>query len=177
MAGILAFAGSNSSKSINYELVKFTLSKIQQHETDSLNLANYPFPMFSVDLEEKDGYSNSLVELKNEIQDADALLIAVNEHNGHLSAYFKNMLDWLSRLDRKFMLNKKVFLMGASTGKGGAKGAINMAETLLPRFGATISATFSMPSFGTNFSTEEGILDTDLLEAHQAALQDFLKSL
>jgi chromate reductase len=176
MASILAFAGSNSSKSINYELVKFTINKIQKHKTDSLNLANYPFPMFSVDLEEKEGYSNSLVELKNEIQDADALLIAVNEHNGHLSAYFKNMLDWLSRLDRKFMLNKKVFLMGASTGKGGAKGAISMAETLLPRFGATITATFSMPSFGANFNTQEGIVNKDLLEAHEAALEAFLKS-
>lgn len=177
MANILAFAGSNSSKSINYQLVLYTISKIENHQVQSLNLANYPFPMFSEDLEEKEGYSNSLVELKNDIQKVDALIISVNEHNGNMSAYFKNLLDWLSRVDRKFLADKKVFLMATSTGQRGAIGALTAVADLLPRFGAEVIATFSLPKFVLNLNAEKGILDTALEEAYNKALSKFIDSL
>ena len=45
---------------------------------------------------------------------------------------------------------------------------------MLPRFGANISATFSLPSFYENFDADKGILDKDLSEGHQQALNEFL---
>ncbi|TKD65926.1 NADPH-dependent FMN reductase [Flavobacterium sp. ASW18X] len=177
MANILAFAGSNSSKSINYQLVLYTVSQIENHQIQTLNLANYPFPMFSEDLEEKEGYSNSLIELKNDIQKVDALIISVNEHNGSMSAYFKNLLDWLSRVDRKFLANKKILLMATSTGQRGANGALTSVSALLPRFGAEVIATFSLPSFMANLSAEKGILDSHLEAEYNKALSSFLDSL
>ena len=104
MAAILAFAGSNSSTSINFRLVKLTASLVQDHEVQVLNMANYPFPMFSEDVEKQEGYSNSLVELKHDIQNADGLILSVNEHNGNPSAYFKNVLYSLSE---KFKYSRK----------------------------------------------------------------------
>ncbi len=177
MAKILAFAGSNSSTSINYELVKYTVSLIQNHETRLLNMANYPFPLYSEDLEKKEGYSNSLVELKNDIQKMDALIISVNEHNGNPSAYFKNLLDWLSRLERKFLLGKKVLLISTSRGKGGGKGALGVTEKLVPRFGAEVLATFSLPSFAENFDNSGKIVTQELADQHRAALDKFLEIL
>jgi len=177
MAKILAFAGSNSSTSINYQWVKYTASLMGQHEVRVLNMVNYPFPMYSVDLEKAEGYSNSLVELKNDIQKSDALLISVNEHNGNPSAYFKNVLDWLSRLERKFLKDKKVFLMATSMGKRGGIGALKIVEVLLPRFGAEVVSTFALPSYGENFTPEKGILDETLAQSHSAALASFLKAL
>ncbi len=123
MAAILAFAGSNSSTSINFRLVKLTASLVQDHEVQVLNMANYPFPMFSEDVEKQEGYSNSLVELKHDVQNADGLILSVNEHNGNPSAYFKNVLDWLSRLDRNFLQGTKILLMSTSGGKRGGKGS------------------------------------------------------
>ena len=93
MAKILAFAGSNSSQSINYKLVQFTVSGLDNHEVQLLNLANFPFPMYSEDYERDNGYSNSLIELKNDIADADGIIISVNEHNSNPSAYFKNLIE------------------------------------------------------------------------------------
>lgn len=177
MAQLLAFAGSNSSTSINYKLVKFTVDLIENHKVQTLNMANYPFPMFSVDVEKKDGYSNSLVELKNDIEKVDGLLISVNEHNGNPSAFFKNMLDWLSRINRRFLEGKKVFLMSASTGKRGGIGALGVIEALLPRFGAEIVTTFSLPSFNENFDLNSGITNQELQSQHQKALTTFLNSL
>lgn len=177
MAQILAFAGSNSSTSINFQLVKYTASLVASHEIRVLNMVNYPFPMYSEDLEREKGYSNSLVEFKNDIQKSDALIISVNEHNGNPSTYFKNILDWLSRLERKFLLEKKIFLLSTSPGKMGGGNAIKVIENMLPRFGATIVETFSLPFFGDAFKDGEGILDTDKKTEHQNAVNKFLASL
>lgn len=176
MATILAFAGSNSSTSVNFKLVQHTTSMIEGHQIQLLDMTRYPFPMFSEDEEKQKGYSNSLVELKNDIQRANGLILSVNEHNSNPSAYFKNVLDWLSRLERKFLDNTKVLLMSTSPGGRGGVGAVGVTEALLPRFGAEIVSTFSLPSFHQNFG-EGGILDTDMREAHRKALTQFLESL
>ena len=174
MATILALAGSNSSASVNFKLVKYTAAQIDNHQVQLLNMSNYPFPMYSEDLEREKGYSNSLIELKDDIQNADGLIISVNEHNGNPSAYFKNVIDWLSRIDRAFLNNTHVLLMSASPGKRGAIGALEVIEKLLPRMGAEIAATFSLPSFRQNFSEDMGITEPGLAAAHSESLTKFL---
>jgi len=59
--------------------------------------------MYSEDYEREKGFSNSLIEFKNDIQDSKGIILSVNEHNSNPSAYFKNLIDWLSRVDRKFI--------------------------------------------------------------------------
>ncbi|MEX0313008.1 MAG: NADPH-dependent FMN reductase [Allomuricauda sp.] len=177
MAAILALAGSNSSTSVNYKLVKHTTSLIQDHDIQLLDMVNYPFPMYSEDEEKQNGYSNSLVELKNDFQKANAVIISVNEHNSNPSAYFKNILDWLSRLDRSFLQDSKVLLMSCSPGKRGGIGALGVVQNMLPRFGAEIVATFSLPSFYQNFDEDKGITDVELRDQHQEALNALLETL
>ncbi len=93
MSYVLTFAGSNSSVSINYKLAKYTSTLISDTEVRLRDMSKYPFPMYSQDAEKEDGYSNSLVEFKNEISNAKGLIIAVSEHNSYPSAYFKNVMD------------------------------------------------------------------------------------
>ncbi|GMN09013.1 hypothetical protein MTsPCn9_05310 [Croceitalea sp. MTPC9] len=174
MAKILALAGSNSSTSINYKLVRYTTSLIENHEILELDMSNFPFPMYSADIEVKNGYSNSMIEFMNDIKSARALVLSVNEHNGNLSAYFKNCLDWLSRIERKFLQDTKVLLMATSPGKRGGVGALTIASSLLPRFGAEIISTFSLPDFSENFDSNKGIINEKQIEMHQKALQSFL---
>ncbi|MEP0134311.1 MAG: NAD(P)H-dependent oxidoreductase [Eudoraea sp.] len=174
MSTILALAGSNSSKSINFKLVQHTAGLISEKEVQLLNMANFPFPLYSEDNEREMGFSNSLVELRNDIMKADGVIISVNEHNSNPSAYFKNVLDWLSRLERKFLEDTEVFLMSTSPGKRGGIGSLEIIEKLLPRFGATISTTFSLPSFYENFDSEKGITDSAFEEMHKKALAEFL---
>jgi NAD(P)H-dependent FMN reductase len=174
MASFLAFAGSNSSASINFSVLKYTVSLIENHKIQVLNMANMPFPLYSEDREREKGFSNSLIELKEDIQAADGLLMAVNEHNGNPSAYTKNLLDWLSRLEREFMKGTNVFLMSTSRGRRGGAGSLKVIEALLPRFGANILATFSLPSYGDNFDPDKGISDESLARQHREALETFL---
>lgn len=177
MRTILAFAGSNSSTSINHKLVKYTASKIHEHKVQLMNMANYPFPMYSEDYEKEKGFSNSLVEIKNDIQNADGILISVNEHNNYPSAYFKNFMDWLSRLDRDFIKGKKILLMSTSPGKRGAIGALEVSKNMLTRFGSASIIPFSLPSFYENFDESKGIVDAELSKTHERAVAQFVAEL
>jgi len=177
MATILAFAGSNSSTSINFKLVKYTVSKVEGHKVQLLNMSNFPFPMYSEDYESDNGFSNSLVELKEDMAKADGLIISVNEHNGGPSSYFKNLIDWLSRLERKFLDEKPVLLMATSSGKRGGAASLEAVKNILPRFGANVTAAFSFPSFNENLDSEKGIVDEELAKAHEKALTEFLTKL
>jgi len=177
MAKILAFAGSNSSTSINYQLVKYTVSLLEAHDVQLLNMSHFPFPMYSEDYEKENGYSNSLIELKNDMAKSSGIIISVNEHNSNPSAYFKNLIDWLSRLERKFLDEKPVLLMSTSGGKRGGASSLEVTKNLIPRFGAEVVATFSLSSYYENFDASKGITDTGLAGAHRSALDEFLAKL
>lgn len=177
MNTVLAFAGSNSSTSINFKLVEYTISCIVHQDVKLVNMAHFPFPMYSEDEEKTNGFPAALVEFGKNIKDSRGLIISVNEHNSNPSAYFKNLIDWLSRWDKKFLESKKVLLMATSPGKRGATSSHEIVKNTLPRFGAEIIATFTLPSFNDNFERGKGILDVDLSKAHQRAVDLFLSKI
>jgi len=142
-----------------------------------MNLANYQFPMYSEDHEQHEGFPNALLEMKINIQKSDGLIISVNEHNSNPSAYFKNFLDWLSRLDRDFIKGQKILLMSTSPGGRGGIGAHEVVKNMLTRFGAAAIIGFSLPSFYENFDIEKGITNSEFAEEHQKALAKFLEQL
>ncbi|HLT49832.1 MAG TPA: NAD(P)H-dependent oxidoreductase [Aequorivita sp.] len=175
MKKILCFAGSNSSKSINNKLVSFAATQIVGHSVEVIKLTDYDLPMFGEDIEREKGYSVDLKMLHNKIKEADALVISVNEHNGAVSAYFKNTLDWLSRLDYGFLKEKKILLMSTSNGKRGAASALEYTKNVLPRFGAIVVESFSFPSYSENFSEEtQSISNEVLLLGFTDVIQNFV---
>ena len=177
MAKIIAFAGSNSSRSINFKLVKYVVGGLQDHDVNLINLADHPFPMYSEDLERDQGFPEELVAFCEEVQEADALVLSVNEHNGGPSAYFKNLLDWLSRINRSFLEETQVLLMSTSPGKRGGIGSMGVLQGILPRVGADIAATFSLPSFHSNFTEDKGVSDAVLAAEFEKALAQFKATL
>lgn len=177
MSHLLCFAGSNASTSINYQLVRHTAAKTGYEAVRLLDMFHYPFPLYSEDYEKENGYSNALVEFKEEIKSATGIIIAVNEHNGNPSAYFKNLIDWLSRVDIDFIRGKKVFLMATSPGGRGAQSSLELAKNLLIRFGAVVTDTYSLPLFAQNFNIEKGITQPELAEEHQQKLDTFIAAI
>tara|TARA_B100000929_G_C15420815_1_gene391293 strand:- start:90 stop:626 length:537 start_codon:yes stop_codon:yes gene_type:complete len=162
MKKILAFAGSNSSTSINQKLLDHVIDRVQAHEIKEIKLTDYPLPIFSEDIEKNQGYPVNATILKNLIAESDALIIAVNEHNGGPSAFFKNTIDWLSRVNRNFLETKKILLISTSPGKGGAKRSLEYAKNIFGRFGGDVVESFSLPSFKDNF--QDGKLTNEVLD-------------
>lgn len=163
MKKILAFSGSNSSTSINTQLLNHVISKITHHEVHAISLTSYEVPIYSADIEKTAGMPSPSLQLKKLIDEHEALIIAVNEHNSAPSAFFKNHFDWLSRVDVNFLKGKKILLMSTSPGKRGAKSSLEFVrDAYLPRFGAQIVESFSLPSFGENFDDVSKQLTNDL---------------
>lgn len=140
-------------------------------------MAKHSFPMFSEDYEKERGHPDAIVSLSKNIQGAAGIILSVNEHNSNPSAYFKNVIDWLSRVDRDFIRDTKVFLMATSGGKRGAQSSLEVSDKLLSRFGAIVTDTFSLPCFADNFDVDKGILDTPLAAEHAKKLQSFLDAI
>ncbi len=161
MSTILAFAGSNSSTSINHQLVTYLTTQLKDTLFELFKLSDMDLVIYSEDEQRNNGFPSSINQIYKHIQAADGLLISVNEHNSNPSAFFKNVLDWLSRLDRKFLEGKKIFLLSASTGARGGMSALEVVEKLLPRFGGEVVSTYSFPSFKENFSADEAKISND----------------
>ncbi len=56
----IAFAGSNSSKSINQKLINYASTQVDSAEI--IYLANYNIPMYSMDIEEDKGIPKTVKE-------------------------------------------------------------------------------------------------------------------
>lgn len=147
---------------MNHALVEYAVSLLEGAEIKLIRLTEYPLPMFGEDIERDAGYPDSLKALRAEFKWADAILLSANEHNGTVSAFHKNVMDWLSRLEYKFLEHKPVFLMSTSDGKRGARSAREYTERVLPRFDAGDITTFELPVNKDNF--REGKITNDAMD-------------
>ncbi len=173
---ILAFAGSNSSESINRQLVQYALKQIKGHTHTLLDLNNFEMPIYSMDREKSDGIPQLAKDFIQQIQSHDAIVCSLAEHNASYSTAFKNILDWCSRSESKFLFKKPLFLMGTSPGKGGAKHVLAAATAFFPFIDGNITQTFSLPSFNQNFG-ESGITNPELKKELENKISSFLSSL
>lgn len=169
---ILAFAGSTSSTSINRELVKFVLKDFQDEEINFIDLNDFSMPVFSVDLEKK-GFPEEAHRFLKAIEECDAIICSLAEHNRSYSAAFKNVFDWASRINVKVFQNKPMLLMSTSPGGYGGGNVMNTAKTFFPQFAADVKDTFSLPKFYENFDLESGVINPDLLKELQEKIQNF----
>ena len=172
---IIGLAGSNSSTSINKQLVTYTLGQIPNAATKILDLTAFAIPMYAIDIEENSGIPQGVQDLLAQLKEASALVIAVNEHNGGFSAFFKNIVDWLSRADRNFLEGKPVLLMSTSPGARGAQSALQQAQDTFPRFGGKVVEAFSFPSFYENFK-DNSITHPSLEQGVAQVIASFMAS-
>ena len=117
----MTLGGSSSKNSINKQLAAYAGSLVQGAEVINVDLNDYPLPLFSVDLEKDQGYSNELIALNAILDNVDGFVISLAEHNGAYSAAFKNTFDWLSRIDGKVWRNKPMILLSTSPGARAAR--------------------------------------------------------
>jgi NAD(P)H-dependent FMN reductase len=177
MKKIVAFAGSSSKKSINKQLAQYASSLIQDAKVVVLDLNDFELPLFDVDLEAKiGGQPENAYNFLEIIKSSDGIILSLAEHNGAYSAVFKNLLDWMSRIEGKTFFGKPMLLMATSPGGRGGASVLEIAKDRFPRHDANIVEVFSLPSFGTNFS-ERKIVNVELNSELEAKIIKFQKAL
>ena len=158
---ILAFGASTSSQSINRQLANYAAEKIPGGEVTKLDLRSYDLPIYSSDEETEIGIPADAEAFRNAILSHDAVVVSLAEHNGSYSAAFKNLYDWVSRIEQKVWADKAMLLLSTSPGGRGGASVMEAAKATFPRMGADLRATFSLASFYDHFSPESGITNPE----------------
>jgi len=114
---ILGFAGSLRRASYNRGLIRAATELVPLGTVvEVFDLGD--LPLYNQDVEDA-GEPASVVELKNAMARADALLVATPEYNHGVPGVLKNAIDWASRPRLTSPLrDKAVAIMGATPGRG-----------------------------------------------------------
>ena len=157
MKRIVAFGASTSSNSINKKLATYAAQQISDSNIKILDLNDFEMPIYSIDREKKDGIPELAYRFKDSLKKADGIIISFAEHNGAYTVAFKNIFDWISRIEKVVWYNKPMFLLATSNGDRGAKNVLEIAYSRISRGNPYQIPTFSLPNFEKNFDAKKGI--------------------
>ena len=166
----LAFAASNHSQSINRSLVGYAAERLQAlHPTAAIEFADinqYEMPIYSPDRERADGIHPLAQTLFDKIGAADALLVSFAEYNGYVTAAWKNIYDWMSRIDAKVWQDKPIVILAATPGPRAGANVLQTQEFTAPFFGMDIKGKHGVGKWaegwnGTTLTRDEDVAAID----------------
>lgn len=169
MPKILAFSGSARNGSYNQKLVQIAALGAKQAgaEVTVVNLADYPMPIFSQDLEMAEGMPQPARAFKELLIAHDGFLIASPEYNSAFSPLLKNAIDWASRREGEeapllAFRGKVAVIMAASPGAlGGLRGLVFL-RMLLANLGIIVLPDqLAVANADKAFHAEGHLLDDD----------------
>ena len=168
---VTCFAASSSRNSINRKLVTYVASLVEDAAVEVLDLNDYELPLFSIDREAELGQPPLAQAFLDKIHASDALIISFAEHNGCYSAAYKNLYDWVSRIQAKVYQDKRMLLLATSPGGRGGQAVLELALSQIPGFGGEIRASLSVPMFMDNFDVDRAAISNGDIDAEiRAAL-------
>ncbi|OEK08631.1 NADPH-dependent FMN reductase [Flavivirga aquatica] len=176
MKNIIAFAGTNSKASINKKLAIYAASLVTNVETKVLDLNNFELPLYGIDYENEYGIPENAHKFLEAIKSSNGIILSLAEHNGAYATVFKNIFDWMSRIDGKLWSDKPMLLMATSPGGRGGTTVLEIAKGRFPYMGGNIVADFSLPFFGDNFS-EDKLVNEELKSKLVKQVDTFQKAL
>ena len=131
---ILGIAGSLRVGSINRRLLETATEAMPAADWTIARLR--AIPPYDADIEAR-SLPPPVDRLKEQIFEADALVIASPEYNHSIPGVLKNAIDWASRPPgRSPLAGKPVILLGASPGSSGAARALDHLRIVLESTGA-----------------------------------------
>jgi NAD(P)H-dependent FMN reductase len=172
---IVTIGGSSSKNSINKMLAEYAGGLLKNATLAKVDLNGFDIPLFSVDVEKEQGFSKDLLALNEIIEKADGFVISLAEHNGAYSTAFKNVFDWLSRINGKVWRNKPMLLLSTSPGIRGGQSVLDIALARFPFNGGNIIGSMPFPSFNENFK-EGKIVNTELGKKLDVLIHKFEKA-
>ncbi|MGI9615920.1 MAG: NADPH-dependent FMN reductase [Acidimicrobiales bacterium] len=165
---ILAIPATNSRNGINRQLVGYATRLLEDGlvptaGVEIVDLNDYEMPIYSKERQEELGIPEPAKRLWDEIGAADAVIVSFAEHNGSYTAAWKNIHDWVSRIDMGIYQGKKVAMFAATPGPRAGAGVLGSATATAPFFGADLVGSLGIGTFGDNFDPDTGeIIDPDL---------------
>ena len=173
---IVALGASNSRQSINKKFATYAAGLTGSSSLSILDLNDFEVPLFGVDREKEEGIPQKAYDFKKALNEADGIIISFAEHNGAYSAVFKNIFDWISRIEKNVWHDKPMLLLATSPGGRGGRTVLDIAVTKFGFMNKNVISSFSLPLFNANYSDKDGITEPQLNSDFQAALKSFTTS-
>lgn len=164
MKNVLAIAASNKKVSINKILLLYAAKKLKHVAVNLLSLSEIELPVYNEETEKQTGIPAAVETIYDRFSEADGFILACPEHNGLPPAGFKNLYDWLSRINQQVFQQKPVLLLSTSSGKNGGAANLHLLKGLLPRWGGEPAGMFSLGDFYENFNCADIKIKDPLLE-------------
>ncbi len=138
---------------------------LRDAEVEILDLNDFELPLFSVDREDELGEPALARAFFDRIGAADGIVVSFAEHNGCYSAAYKNLYDWVSRIDHRVWQGKPMVLFATSPGGRGGRSVLDLALAQVPRYGGVVRASLALPKFGDYFDRERAEFRDETLRA------------
>lgn len=161
--------GSNRRDSINRKLA-LALAKLGADEFDANFVRIDHLPMFNQDLE--GSLPPEVVRYKNELAQADGILIVTPEHDRSIPAVLKSAVDWGARpYGQNSWAGKPAFITGTSPGAIGSAIAQQHLRSVMVSLGVILMGGEAYVTFKPNLIDERGNIAD---ESTQKFLQGFV---
>jgi len=171
MIHILGFAGSLRQKSYNRSLLRACLELLPPDTAlEIFDLEG--IPLFNQEFEASP--PPKVIEFKQKIKAADALLIVTPEYNYSVPGVLKNAMDWASRPSgNNSFQGKKAAIMSASTGMlGGARAQYHLRQSFVTLDMYAVNQPEVIVTFAAQKFDDQGrLVDEKTREAVQVLLR------
>jgi chromate reductase len=162
---IFGIAGSLRAGSYNMALLRAASEALPSGVTLEIGDIR-DIPLYNADVQAQ-GDPPAVARLKEQIEEADAFLIATPEYNYSIPGVLKNALDWASRPPKTCCLRRKpIGIMGCS---GGESGTMRSQLALRQMFVFTdsyamLQPELRVPKAGACFDEAGNLIDEQLRE-------------
>ncbi|CAH1222873.1 hypothetical protein PAECIP111892_05227 [Paenibacillus auburnensis] len=119
---ITAICGSLREGSFNRRVLK-AMEELAPKHWEIYHADLSMIPLFNSDIESQ-GDPQSVAEFKENIRQADGVLIVTPEYNMGIPGVLKNALDWASRPSKSSVLIEKPFAIAGATPGGGGDNSV-----------------------------------------------------
>lgn len=177
MVDIVGIAGSLRRESFNRRLLNAAAGLVPEETT--LHSGDIDgIPLYNGDVE-KEGMPDAVTALKDQIREADALLLVSPEYNHGIPGVMKNVIDWLSRPPddiKTVYRNRPVAVMGATPGPGGTRLAQAAWLPTLRALGTRpwFGAQLYVPKAGEAFDEQGNLIDEQVRERLKRFMEGFV---
>ena len=183
---LLFLAGSAREASLNKRLAQLGARIAEANGIPSTfaDLGDYPLPLYSGDIETKDGIPDNALKLEALMKVHSGIFIACPEYNASITPLLKNTLDWISRIRRDgeeplAVFKTRVFALGAASpgGMGGIRGLVTVRTVLEMGLGAlTLPDQFLLPRALDAFDEHDHLKSKDQQAQFKAILQKLARA-
>jgi len=128
---ILGIPGSLRRGSLNRSLLRASADLLpDDSQLEVVDISD--LPLYNWDVEQEEGFPPSVRRFRDQIADADALLIATPEYNSSIPGALKNALDWASRGGADSPLRgKPAAIMGVAGRLGSVRAQMHLRTVFL----------------------------------------------